>query len=75
MSKMKEIYQIVKEVENLVNTKSTITNLKSILDNLNITHLTIDEWGVIISYLERYYIISDISYPYEIIIEQDEVTS
>jgi hypothetical protein len=67
MTQTEQVLDICKQVELLVNTNATITDLKKCLDECGVTYLDESEWEELVSYLERYYIIPNKSYPYGVI--------
>lgn len=66
MTHTEQVLNICKQVEDKVGTLATITNLKQCLEECDVEYLTEDEWEEVVSYLERYYIISNTAYPFDI---------
>jgi hypothetical protein len=67
MTQTEQVLAIAKQVEEKVGTLSTITNLQQCLDECDVAYLDESEWEELVSYLERYYIIPNKSYPYGVI--------
>lgn len=67
MTQTEQVLAIAKQVEDKVKDLATITNLKQCLDECDVAYLDESEWEELVSYLERYYIISDVQYPFEIV--------
>jgi hypothetical protein len=67
MTKTQQILEIAKKVEDKVGTLTTINNLKQCLEECDVAYLSKDEWEELVSYLERYYIITNVEYPFEVI--------
>jgi IS1 family transposase len=62
-----QIFALAKQVENKVGTLATISNLMKCLEECDVVYLTQDEWDELVTYLERYYIISNKQYQFEIV--------
>jgi hypothetical protein len=67
MTQTEQVLAIAKQVENKVKDLTTITNLKQCLDECDVAYLDESEWEELVSYLERYYIILNVQYPFEVI--------
>ena len=67
MTQTEQVLDICKLVEKKCNTLATITNLKQCLEDCDVEYLTKEEWEEVVSYLERYYIILNVEYPFEVI--------
>jgi len=65
--KTTQVLDICKQVEDKVGTLATITDLKKCLEECDVDYLAQDEWEELVSYLERYYIILNVQYPFEVI--------
>jgi IS1 family transposase len=62
-----QIFALAKQVENKVGTLATISNLMKCLEECDVVYLTQNEWDELVTYLERYYIISNKQYQFEIV--------
>lgn len=64
--KTTQVLNICKLVEEKCGTLATITDLKKCLEECDVEYLTQDEWEEVVSYLQRYYNIPNIAYPFGI---------